>query len=29
LQGRAGADVIDELEVVFERHYAETVRSAK
>ena len=29
LQGRAGAEVIDELEVVFERHYAETVRSAR
>ncbi|MDP1536401.1 MAG: hypothetical protein Q8L95_04385 [Burkholderiales bacterium] len=29
LQGRAAAEVIDELEVMFERHYEETVRSAK
>ncbi len=29
LQGRAATEVIDELEVMFERHYEETVRSAK
>lgn len=29
LQGREAAEVIDELEAVFERHHAETVRSAE
>jgi hypothetical protein len=29
LQGRAAAEVIDELEAVFERHYAKTARSEK
>lgn len=29
LQGRAAVEVIDELEVVFERHHGKTVRSAK